>query len=253
MTSTSITKVGGVMVVTQVIPQDEKAIPLQDPAASPARPPPSATLAPPSPPPTKMDDMTATFLRGEPQGLGIVQIIIGVLCVLFSLTAIFSSILLGHAPFCFGVTFVVSGSLALAASRRTSVPMIRACLTWNLIGLVFGVAGIVYTSFQLADRPPSVRLCESCTRGMWLLDMVVYGLLGLLMVLLVLHVCVTITVCVFSVRALRHSNSDPPIIVTVDGGKTPLLAAASLADSDVALLDSEGEEPCCRLQTHPEE
>lgn len=69
MTSTSVTKIGGVVVVTQVIPQDEGSIPLQ--SAAPATwAPPRATQAPPSVP-TKMNDMTAAFLRGEPQGLGV--------------------------------------------------------------------------------------------------------------------------------------------------------------------------------------
>ncbi|KAM6995508.1 membrane-spanning 4-domains subfamily A member 4A [Tautogolabrus adspersus] len=235
MTSTSITKVGGSIVVTQVIPQDEKAIPLQG----------APTTTPPvSSSPAKMDDMTATFLWGEPQGLGIVQIFIGVLCVLFSVTAAFSPMLLCHAPFCLAVTFVVSGSLAVAAARRTSVNMVRACLVWNVISVVFGVAGLAYISFLFTEGRASRRLCETCTSEMWILDMSVYGLLGLFMVLLVLHVCVAITVCVFSGRALGRSNKNNSLItVMVDGGSSPLLTAASRCDSDVPLMDNEGEEP----------
>ncbi|CAJ1061245.1 membrane-spanning 4-domains subfamily A member 4D-like [Xyrichtys novacula] len=120
MTSTSVTTVGGLVVVTQVIPQSEKAIPLQ--AADTIQAPPPAAPAPPSQPaaPTKIDDMTATFLRAGPQSLGIVQIFIGLLCLLFSLTALFSPVLLGHAPLCLAVTFVVSGSVTVSAAKRTS-------------------------------------------------------------------------------------------------------------------------------------
>lgn len=67
MTSTSVTKVGGVLVVTQVIPQEESSIPLQTP---PTQPPAPVKQAPP-PAFAKVDDMTASFLRGEPQGLGV--------------------------------------------------------------------------------------------------------------------------------------------------------------------------------------
>lgn len=76
MTSTSVTKIGGVVVVTQVIPQDEKSIPLQSPANT-AETPPTATQAPPparkAPPaaPTKMDDMTSIFMKAGPQCLGV--------------------------------------------------------------------------------------------------------------------------------------------------------------------------------------
>lgn len=69
MTSTSVTRMGGVVVVTQVIPHDEGSIQLQTAAPSTQAPPP-ATQAPP-PASTKMDDMKGVFLRGEPQGLGV--------------------------------------------------------------------------------------------------------------------------------------------------------------------------------------
>lgn len=245
MTSTSITTVGGLVVVTQVIPQDEKSIPLQAAAATSA--PPTTTQTPPTTPatPTKMDDMTATFLRGEPQGLGVVQIFLGVLCILFSLTAVLSPILLFHAPFCLAVTFVISGSLAVAASRKTTLRLVSVCLSWNMISMVFGVVGVAYLCFLLADGPASKRLCETCTRGMWVLDICVYGSQGLLLVLMVLQVCVSITVCVFSVRALRRrSPTGSPVTVMVDGDRSLLCTSASLSDSDVALLDSDGEEPC---------
>ncbi|CAJ1061244.1 membrane-spanning 4-domains subfamily A member 4A [Xyrichtys novacula] len=200
MTSTSVTTVGGLVVVTQVIPQSEKAIPLQ--AADTIQAPPPAAPAPPSQPaaPTKIDDMTATFLRAGPQSLGIVQIFIGLLCLLFSLTALFSPVLLGHAPLCLAVTFVVSGSVTVSAAKRTSRNHVS-----------------------------------------------VYGSLSLLLILLVLHICVSITACVFSVRAFRRCRPGSPVTVMVEDGRAPLCAAVLLSDSDVALLD-DGEEPC---PSHP--
>uniref|UniRef100_A0A8C4E3V9 Membrane-spanning 4-domains subfamily A member 15 n=1 Tax=Dicentrarchus labrax TaxID=13489 RepID=A0A8C4E3V9_DICLA len=111
---------------TIVIPQDETSIPLQAPPSTTQAPPPVPQA--PSSAPTKMDDMTAAFLRRQPQGLGVVQIFIGVLCILFSLTAAYSQILMVHAPLCLAVTFVVSGSLTLAAVRRPSVSLVLAPL-----------------------------------------------------------------------------------------------------------------------------
>ncbi|XP_056300025.1 uncharacterized protein si:dkey-7j14.6 isoform X2 [Pseudoliparis swirei] len=104
MASTSITAVGGVVTVTQVIPQD----------SSPKR-------ATPTFPASKMDDMTAAFLRGEPRGLGMVQVSVGLLCVLFSLTSLFSPTLVPHAPLSLAVILVVSGSIAVATAKQPSV------------------------------------------------------------------------------------------------------------------------------------
>lgn len=259
MTSTSVTKIGGVVVVTQVIPQDEKSIPLQSPANT-AETPPTATQAPPparkAPPaaPAKMDDMTSIFMKAGPQCLGVVQIFIGVLCVLFSATAAYSPVLLLHAPFCLGVTFVVSGSLALAAVRRTSVELVRASLVWNVIGAVMGLVGVAFTCWLLADHRPSERFCNTepwgdyqptqsqiwrCMDEMRLMDVSLYGSLGLLLVLLVLQVCVAITVCVFSARSIGRHNNYAPLRVEVDDCTFQRDGASSPADSDVALLDSE--------------
>ncbi|XP_056300026.1 uncharacterized protein si:dkey-7j14.6 isoform X3 [Pseudoliparis swirei] len=162
MASTSITAVGGVVTVTQVIPQD----------SSPKR-------ATPTFPASKMDDMTAAFLRGEPRGLGMVQVSVGLLCVLFSLTSLFSPTLVPHAPLSLAVILVVSGSIAVATAKQPSVGWV-------------------------------------C----------VYGLQGVLLVLLVLQVCVTVTVSVFSVRALQRRDAYPAFKVEV-------------GDDDVVLLDSQ--------------
>nr|XP_046256202.1 membrane-spanning 4-domains subfamily A member 4A isoform X2 [Scatophagus argus] len=259
MASTSVTKIGGVVVVTQVLPQDETSIPLQAAAAVTQAPPP-AKQAPPSAN-TKMDDMTAAFLRGEPQSLGVVQIFIGVLCILFSLTAACSQILILHAPFCLAVAFVISGSLAVAAARRTSVRLVWASLVWNAISVVLGLVGVAHLCWLLADQSPSKRFCGSetwggvvptdeermkCVDNMWILNVSVYGLLGLLLVLLVLHVCVAVTVCVFSAKAVRRHSRYTRITVEVDDN-----FSASAHDSDVALLGSDGEETSTSAPNSP--
>lgn len=260
MTSTSVTTLGGVVVVTQVIPKEESGIQLQ--AANQAPPPPtqatpSATQAPSVPPSSKVDVMTAAFLKGEPLSLGVVQIFIGLLCIIFSVTAAFSHTLMGHAPFCLAAIFLVSGSLAVAAARRTSVGLVCACLVWNLVSILLGLGGVAYACWLLADRAPSHRLCDTnasggfaptdaekrkCSEKLELVDVCVYGLLGLLLVLLVLQVCVTVTICVYSGRALRRRGRYDHITVEVHNGGALFSDAASGLDSDVALLDSEGVE-----------
>ncbi|XP_015259250.1 PREDICTED: membrane-spanning 4-domains subfamily A member 4A [Cyprinodon variegatus] len=217
MTSTSVTTVGGVVIITQVIPKDDRSIPLET-SANPADQVPSPVLkTPPAPP--KKDSKETIFLQGESMGLGVVQIFIGVLCVLFSLTVFFSEALIHYAPFGFGVSFVVSGSLALAAGRRTSVKLVWYSLVSNVFSVLLGLAGVIYDCFLLASGPTKV-FCEfdtpntpkpsgwddKCSRQLWRLEVPIYGLLGFFLVLLVLQVCVSVTVCVFSRRVIRSSK-----------------------------------------------
>ncbi|XP_070690838.1 high affinity immunoglobulin epsilon receptor subunit beta-like [Pempheris klunzingeri] len=241
MASTSIATVGGVVVVTQVIPKDHRSIPLQAAASGPRAPPPARDASP-----AKMDDMTATFLRGEPQGLGVVQIFIGLLCVLFSLSSLRSDFLLVSAPFCLAVTFVVSGSLSVAAARRTTIGLVVASLVWNLISVVVGEVGVAYVCWLLVGPPPSERFCgtgtlkvqetterptTSCFRYTWMMDRPVYGLLGLLLVLLLLQICVALTVCIFSGKAIRR-RPRAYVPLTVEDGRSPLCSPESERDSD---------------------
>lgn len=68
-----MTKVGGVVVITQVIHQDQASIPLQ---TSPQATPTSTPVAPPAkrllpPAPAKLDELSLAFLGGGPQALGV--------------------------------------------------------------------------------------------------------------------------------------------------------------------------------------
>lgn len=69
MASTSITTIGGVMVVTQVIPKDDGSIQLQNASSSTAPAPPPVKKT--TPIPVKMNDITVAFMRGQPHALGV--------------------------------------------------------------------------------------------------------------------------------------------------------------------------------------
>lgn len=203
--------------MTQVIPKDDGSIRLQNAGSSttPAPPPVKKT----TPTPVKMDDMTVAFMRGQPHALGVVQIMIGLLCILFGLTAVYSWAMMAYSPFALGAAFVVSGSVALAAGRRTSISLVWGSLVSNVISVLIGLAGVAYTCWLLAECPPSYRFCDRqsfiefedveglrmrCSQNFYTLNVVLYGLLGLFLVLLVLQTCVTIVVCVFSGKAIRR-------------------------------------------------
>ncbi|KAM9852747.1 membrane-spanning 4-domains subfamily A member 4A [Aulostomus maculatus] len=228
MASSSITTVGGLVIVTQVISPDENAFPLQAADIKPQAPPP----APASP--TKTGKRTATNLWVEPQVLGVVQIVIGLLCILLSLTAAYSEFLMYHAIFGCAAVFVVSGSLAVAARRQTSVTLVWACLVANTISVLLSLGGVAYLCMLLAGSRPSQEFCEGqyavqnftrCSRWLWGLNEVLHGLHGLFLVLLVLQVCIAVTVCAFSGKAIRRRHLYVPIAVVVENDQAPLTAA----------------------------
>lgn len=248
MASTSVTTIGGVVVVTQVIPKNEASIPLQNAGRTTTPAPPPPTKTPPSP--VKMDDMTTTFMRGQPHALGVVQIIIGLLCILFSLTAACSWGMIAYSPFALGAIFVVSGSVSVAAGRQTSITLVWGSLVSNIVSVLIGLAGVSYTCWLLVECPPSYRFCDyrsfsqfaetehlrsRCSQKLWMLDIVLYGIISLFLVLLVLQTCVTIVVCVFSAKAIRLHK--PCVMVDHDDRRGLLTAAALEHNSDDALLD----------------
>ncbi|KAK5620660.1 hypothetical protein CRENBAI_020813 [Crenichthys baileyi] len=245
MTSTSVTTVGGVVIVTQVIPKDDLSIPLQTPANPTAQ---ALHPVPKTPPrPSMKEGKEDIFLRGEPQALGVVQIFIGMLCVLFSLLVLFSKALILCAPFGLGVLFVVSGSLALAAGRRTSAALVWVSLVSNGFSVLLSLAGVIYNCLLLASAPLSKIFCDyqtsnihfkalqsraaseweqRCPGELWTLDELLYGLLGVFLVLLVLQVCVSVTVCVLSGRIIRSYKSYSPLVVKGDDNSSLLPSGA---------------------------
>ncbi|KAK6477925.1 membrane-spanning 4-domains subfamily A member 4A-like isoform X1 [Huso huso] len=106
-----------------------------------------------------------TFLRGQPKALGVVQIIIGIVSLLFSPVLMNADTVEGiiGLPFWTGVWYIISGSLAVAADNTHRRGLVKACLGMNIVSSVFaGVGSILYSisvsivSFHMdyLNRPP---------------------------------------------------------------------------------------------------
>ncbi|XP_029928291.1 membrane-spanning 4-domains subfamily A member 4A [Myripristis murdjan] len=250
MAYTSITTAGGVVVVTQVFPQgDEEKVPILDPSAAPLLAPSGPARPTPPTAPAKPPNMTATFLKGEPQALGIVQIFVGLMCVLFSLTALVSHHQMVHAPLAAGLAFVVSGSVAVAARRGTAVGLIWATLTCSVVSTLLAVAAAAYLCTLMATRAGQEELCgdvmsksrmrRDCDSMQWRLNRVMDGLRGLILALLALQICVAVSLSVFSSRALSRRGSSAPDTVAVESCDAPAVSPTT------ALLASVAEETAC--------
>ncbi|CAL8248974.1 unnamed protein product [Lota lota] len=237
----SITKVNGMVVVTQVFPAAEN----RDTAG------PDPGMRDPHGPespvynPVKVSEMAAAFLRGQPQSLGIAQIFVGLLCATSGLIGLLAPSLMMSLPLIASVVFVVSGSVAVAARRGTDVAMIRATLGVHVLSALVSLAGTLFLGWLLATQAYQPQLCpetgpsEKCHTMLWSLQNVLRGVWALVLVLTVSEFCIAVSLCVFSGLALRTSKPYKGHMVVVETGDYP-----PRSESTVALLGpAEMDEP----------
>ncbi|CAL8288313.1 unnamed protein product [Merluccius merluccius] len=126
--SSNVTQVDGMVVVTQVFPKG--------PGGEQAGPERRDPWPPGSPDhvPAKVSEMTAAFLRGQPQALGIMQIFVGLMCTISGLIGFMSPIQMMHLPLFASVT-------------------IRATLGLHVLSAVVSLAEMFFLSWLLAEQP----------------------------------------------------------------------------------------------------
>ncbi|KAK7158157.1 hypothetical protein R3I93_009379 [Phoxinus phoxinus] len=201
MASSMTTEANGVRVVTHVIPLEQKT---ESPDLK-------ASLVKQEK--SNLPPRTRMFLKGKPMSLGLVQVFTGL--VILTLCAITLLVNMLHAEFviCLGLPFVISGSVAIAAHKRSSPSLIKATLVMSLICVPLAAAGAGYFSWELSNRPGNDP-CNggdywSCSNMFWRFNNLMDGVRGLLLVLSVLQLCVCIALSVFSSRAiLQHDETD---------------------------------------------
>ncbi|XP_035380839.1 membrane-spanning 4-domains subfamily A member 8-like [Electrophorus electricus] len=89
------------------------------------------------------------FLKGEPKALGTIQIMIGLMTILFGIVIVhhFTFILYTGITFWGSLFYIVSGSLTVAASNKPHRCVVISSLVLNVISAVS--AGIAVTLFSL--------------------------------------------------------------------------------------------------------
>ncbi|XP_030637638.1 membrane-spanning 4-domains subfamily A member 4A [Chanos chanos] len=167
----------------------------------------------------KLSEMTRMFFRGQPEILGIVQIFTGLLMVVIGINTAIASTLLWEIPVGLGIACIISGSVSVAARRGTNSHLIKGTFAMNIISSVLALAGVVYFCIALSDRPESsgckeYRYSWNCQwmfiRYMNMLD----GIKGLLLTLAVLEICVSVSLSVFSAKAIRRTSEPESVPLT---------------------------------------
>ncbi|XP_056447970.1 membrane-spanning 4-domains subfamily A member 4A [Gadus chalcogrammus] len=235
--SSTITKVNGMVVVTQVFPgPDTREAGTPGPGRSAPHPPDSPVYNP-----VKVSEMTATFLRGQPQFLGIAQMFIGAVCVCSGLIGFLDPSQILSLPLLASIIFFVSGAVAVAARRGTNASRIRATLGLHVLSALVALAAMVYVPWLLATQAFKTQICpevgpkDMCMMMLWSMQTVLNGVWIMTLVLAVAEFSVAVSLCVFSVQALRSSK--PYQVEVATGDYSPK------SESDVSLLGPDGMDP----------
>ncbi|XP_062394410.1 uncharacterized protein si:dkey-7j14.6 [Sardina pilchardus] len=190
----------------------------------------------------KVPEMTRLFQKGYPMQLGMVQIFLGMMAVSLGVLGFLSSEILGEVPLCLGIFVIISGSVSAAAHKGRHVRLIKGTLAMNIISSLLALAAIGYFCWELAnqrhvecqnyqdgDRSYD-RMFSACVQH----KSVINGMKGLLLVMAVFEVCVSTTISVFSVKAIKQQSFDQLV-----GDKGSSTAPGAAFDSTVPLLKEE--------------
>ncbi|XP_036425580.1 membrane-spanning 4-domains subfamily A member 15-like [Colossoma macropomum] len=116
------------------------------------------------------------LLKGEPKALGSVQIMIGIMTLLFG---IIKTVYVPDVGVISGVTYwgsclyITSGSLSVAADKKTNTCVVRSSLVMNIISAVTAGVAISLLSFDMFFQLES-SYYHSCSyeRFLWILQSV---------------------------------------------------------------------------------
>ncbi|XP_053354066.1 membrane-spanning 4-domains subfamily A member 4A-like [Clarias gariepinus] len=170
--------------------------------------------------PSQMISPLQKFLKGEPKALGTVQIMIGVMSILFGIVIGVDSYPLSMYT---GVVFwgslfhISAGSLAVAASNKLNTCVVRVTMVLNIITTVASGFAIIAFSLDLTFGP--YRIICSYYTGVHSCHMPsievsrTSGIIGVLLVFSVLQFAISIVISAFTCKA---TCSDQPTLNVIN-------------------------------------
>ncbi|XP_069083954.1 membrane-spanning 4-domains subfamily A member 4D-like isoform X2 [Pleurodeles waltl] len=169
------------------------------------------------------------FIKGEPKALGVAQILIGLIqfilgiILAISMGTIFSVGVIVGIPFWAGIFFIISGSLSTAAERNRNICLVKASLGMNIVSSVAAFLGFIFYAIDLgicsvygwySEGGHGGMYDDSARRFTQSFVAVVKGIEALLLLLVLVEFCISISTSVFGCKAVcRDSTSDMPVII----------------------------------------
>ncbi|XP_058871450.1 membrane-spanning 4-domains subfamily A member 8-like isoform X2 [Acipenser ruthenus] len=148
-----------------------------------------------------------TFLRGQPKALGVVQIIIGIVSLLFSAVLVNAYTFAGiiGLPFWTGVWYIISGSLAVAAENTHRRDLVKACLGMNVVSSIFAGVGFILYSVNLSIVTSGYYYSHSYSTNPYV------GILAVLLVLNILEMFIAISTSAFGCKSECSYTAVPEV------------------------------------------
>ncbi|XP_059498795.1 membrane-spanning 4-domains subfamily A member 8-like [Stegostoma tigrinum] len=180
------------------------------------------------------------MLKGELKALGVTQIMVGIVCVMFGtplLLSLLSMTTIIGTPWWSGLLFIVSGSMSVATERQPGRCLVGGCLASNTVSAVAAaIAGFLFFTDLFVEPCTHTHLCLQL-RGMLEVST---SLKVLLLMFDVLELVLSLTVASFSCRGLhcRFEDSTVPAAVVIHTIMHPSALPVSYPSSHSAVNPS---------------